>query len=441
MTRAFQFKPGFQLGVATAAAQIEGGKVDSNWFHFSEIPGAILDGSHVQRANRHWELYEEDIALLEELGIKHYRMSLDWARIEPEEGVFDEAAFERYRTEIQKMCDLGLHVFLTFHHFSHPQWFEKKGAFLHYENLDAFLRYVEKSLDYIADLVSDYCTVNEPNVYAVNTYFFGEWMRYKKSLRNTLQMMNVFIALHIRTYELIHQFRKKRGYTNTRVSFAHHVRHFTPATACPHDRLGARLLSYLFQDGLFCAAAMGEFAFPFKNLAKAEKGRYIDFIALNYYSRGATRFFQDTTLSDVPKNDLGWEIYPKGLIEEARRCYAHLPLPIVISENGCCDNEDLFRPRYIYDHLLLMTDSELPFEAYYHWCFLDNFEWAVGELARFGLVHCDYETQKRTLKKSAKFYAQMIRDHGVTASSYETYVKPCRYHQDEVNIVRDYVVD
>jgi len=91
---------------------------------------------------------------------------------------------------------------------------------------------------------------------------------------------------------------------------------------------------------------MGEFAFPFKNLAKAEKGRYIDFIALNYYSRGATRFFQDTTLSDVPKNDLGWEIYPKGLIEEARRCYAHLPLPIVISENGCCDNEDLFVRRY-----------------------------------------------------------------------------------------------
>ena len=133
------------------------------------------------------------------------------------------------------------------------------------------------------------------------------------------------------------------------------------------------------------------------SIANAEKGQYIDFISLNYYSRGATRCFQDTTLSDVPKNDLGWEIYPEGLIEEARRCYALLPLPIVVSENGSCDNEDLFRPRYIYDHLLLMTKSELPFEAYITGVFstISNGRSASW---RFGLVHCDYETQKRTLK-------------------------------------------
>ena len=117
-----------------------------------------------------------------------------------------------------------------------------------------------------------------------------------------------------------------------------------------------------------------------------------------------------------------------GLIECAQTCYNCLPLPIVISENGTCDNKDEFRCRYIYDHLKLISESPLPFEAYYHWCFIDNFEWKEGESARFGLVHCNYETQERTIKKSGEFYSEMIKKRGVDKPMVEKYVEPCKYN-------------
>ncbi len=131
-----------KLGVATASAQIEGGEVNSNWNTYSDA-GKIVDGSNVKRANDHWRRYTEDIALLEELHIKHYRMSLEWARIEPKRGVFDQTAIEHYRDEISMMRDRGIEVLVTLHHFSHPQWFEDLGAFEKKENVPIFLNYVE----------------------------------------------------------------------------------------------------------------------------------------------------------------------------------------------------------------------------------------------------------------------------------------------------------
>ena len=159
-----------------------------------------------------------------------------------------------------------------------------------------------------------------------------------------------------------------------------------------------------------------------------KKKQYIDFIAINYYSRQAVKGFGYKPFADKPKNDLGWEIYPQGLIECAKTCYACLPLPIVISENGTCDNTDAFRSRYIYEHIKKIAESKLPFEGYYHWCFIDNFEWREGESARFGLVHCNYETQERTVKNSGRFYAELIEKRGADKSMMEKYVEPCIYN-------------
>ncbi|MDO5022827.1 MAG: family 1 glycosylhydrolase [Eubacteriales bacterium] len=435
-----KFKSDFALGTATAAAQIEGGNVDSNWYNFCNVKGNILDGTHCKRANQHWLKYEEDIALLEELNIGYYRMSIDWARVEPKEGHFDESALLRYRKEIEIMKNKGIKTYLTFHHFSHPQWFEDKGAFTKAENIKFFMRYIEKTLEYVGDLVSEYATLNEPNVYALNTCLAGEWMQKNKSIIKTINCMNVFIAAHRSAYALIHNYRKEKGFLDTMVSYAHHVRHFTPKRQNnPIDKKGARLLSFLFQEGFFEAAALGNFRFPFKNILNLPKGPAIDMISLNYYTRGETKYFNDTVKENVPKSDLGWEIYPDGLIKEAQRCYNLIKLPIYVSENGCCDNEDAFRSLYIYDHLKAIVESDLPFKRYYHWCFLDNFEWSDGELPRFGMVYCDYETQERRLKNTAYFYKDMIQNHGITEEAYLRFVKPCKYHKDEVNVLREYL--
>lgn len=134
---------GIYLGVATASSQIEGGEVGSNWNAYSDA-GKITDGSNVKRAADHWNRYEEDIAFMKELGVKHYRMSLEWSRLEPVQGQFDDAAFEHYRKEIQLMKDLGIHVLLTFYHFSHPIWFEDLKSFEKEANIPIFLAYVQE---------------------------------------------------------------------------------------------------------------------------------------------------------------------------------------------------------------------------------------------------------------------------------------------------------
>lgn len=426
----FLFKNSLQLGVATASAQIEGGDPGSNWNRWCDL-GKIRDHSNISRANDHWNRYREDIALLEELGIRNYRMSVEWARIEPQPGEFSEEAIRHYRDEIGLMKSKGIHVLLTLWHFSHPQWFEDKGGFAPDENVDLFLRYVAHVVDRLGDLVDDYCTLNEPNVYAVNCFFFGDWLNEEKSFLKTIRVLNRFISCHLEAYQLIHQIQKAHGRPEPRVSFAHHMRLFTPARENAADRLGVKILNHLFQQGFFRAAALGEFVLPFKNLRHFPRGRYLDRIAINYYSRGEVRLFSDTVKDGVPKNDLGWEIYPQGLIDCARQCHDLLPLPIVISENGTCDNQDDFRPLYLYEHLKAIGESDLPITHYYHWCFLDNFEWQEGERARFGLVHCDYETQKRTLKQSALMYRDVIQAGGFTKEIYDRYVAGCRYHHGE----------
>ncbi len=236
----------FRLGVATAAGQIEGGQVGSNWNAFSDA-GLIKDGSNIARANQHWERYVEDTELLAALGIKDYRLSLEWARIEPQEGVFDAAVLQRYRAELELLRSKGIRPLITFYHFTHPLWFEDKGSFTKAENLRYFLAFVEQCLLSLGDLCEDYVTINEPNVFAVQGYLFKLWPPQKRSLRLTLKVMNVLIQAHLQTYQLIHRLRKDRGWTGTRVSFAHHMRVFEAARDRFIDRLAVRLFNRFFK--------------------------------------------------------------------------------------------------------------------------------------------------------------------------------------------------
>lgn len=424
----FKLNDKILLGVATASAQIEGGNVGSNWNDFCS-KNKINDGSDVARANKHYEKMEEDIALLKTLNIQAYRMSLEWARIEPVQGSFDGKAVKHYRRELKLLNEAGIKPLLTLYHFSHPLWFEKLGGFEKRENILIFLRFAEFCITELGDLCSDYITINEPNVFAVQGYLLGLWPPEKKSIFKTFKVINNFIACHCAVYELIHKIRKEKGLTAAHVSFAHHMQVFSPVNPKSMvDKICTKLFAHLFQGGIMRACFKGEFMFPFKNILHIKKKQYIDFIAINYYSRQAVKGFWYKPFADKPKNDLGWEIYPQGLIECAKTCYACLPLPIVISENGTCDNTDAFRSRYIYEHIKKIAESKLPFEGYYHWCFIDNFEWREGESARFGLVHCNYETQERTVKNSGRFYAELIEKRGADKSMMEKYVEPCIYN-------------
>jgi Beta-glucosidase/6-phospho-beta-glucosidase/beta-galactosidase len=223
---------------------------------------------------------------------------------------------------------------------------------------------------------------------------------------------------------LIHRVRKGLGYDDTKVSFANHMRVFDPADPKnPIHIAAAKATERFFQGSLSKAMYIGEFSWPISNILDIPSGIYCDFIGINYYTRSTVKGIADGIKEGAPINDLGWEIYPEGIVRCAQKAYNILQAPIYITENGTCDNTDSFRSRYIYEHLKQISESDLPFERYYHWCFCDNFEWIEGETARFGIVKINYETQERTVNKSGEFFSEIIKNKGVNEEMYEKYIK------------------
>lgn len=417
----FRLPGGLRLGVASAATQIEGSSSENSWYEWYQ-KGRIKDGSDPSVADMHYELYEQDASIMHGMGIKDYRLGIEWARLEPQRGVFDESEFAHYRKEIELLRELGIKPLLTIHHFTNPLWFERMGSFENKECVQIFLNFVKKVVGELGDLVSEYITINEPNVYAVFGYFFGEWPPGRKSLKATFRVLNNMCECHVKAYELIHRLREEMGYDDTMVSYAHHMRVFAPKN--PKNllhRVCTPLLHRLFQSSVSKAYLTGKGCFPLKRVKGVHKGCCCDFHAINYYSRAAVTGFSEDYMDGVAVNDLGWEIYPQGIIEVSEELFKLAQLHIYITENGTCDNTDAFRSRYIYEHVKAISESELPFRRYYHWCFTDNFEWIEGFSARFGLVHVDYSTQQRTVKRSGEFYKKMIEQNGVNKELYDEY--------------------
>ncbi len=428
----FQLKDGLLLGTATAATQIEGGDDNNNWARFA-AEGKVLDGTTPTRACDHYNRWREDIDLMAEMGMQIYRFGIEWSRIEPKQGEFDEDVLEHYRQEIVYMKEKGIKPLLTLHHFSNPLWFEDMGGWEKAESVDIFINFADHVLDCLADVVCEYITINEPNVYALNGYFYGIWPPEKKSLSAFVKVFSNLAAAHIKCYQLIHNKRAELGYEReeTLVSFANHLRVFAPKHySNPWHRFCARFMEHMFQGAITEAMMTGKCTFPVMRRRGVEKGRYYDFIGINYYSRSTVSGIADGTPYDCDRNDLGWEIYHDGLIDLASLLTMEYgDYPVYVTENGTCDNTDAFRSRFIYDQLKLISESENNIERYYHWSFTDNFEWKEGESARFGIVYVDYETQKRTVKNSGRLYSDIIKNQGVTDEAYKTFVEPSSYHK------------
>ncbi len=423
----FKLPQGMLLGVSTAATQIEGGEVGSNWNDWYH-KGNIYDGTDPAIGNDHWIKWQEDTQLLSQMGMEVYRLGIEWPRICPEEGKINEAAIAQYRQELMMLRQKGIRPLLTIHHFSNPMWFEEKGGWVKRENMKYYLELVELAVDRFGDLVSDYITINEPNVYATNCYCFGQWPPAEKSFSKTIAVLENMAYCHIRAYHMIHKKRAHLGYTDTMVGAANHLRVFAAKNEKNlWHRFCANISEKLFQGLLLEAMILGKFRFPLHNWGKLPRGEHSDFHGLNYYSRSTLSTIGDGVRENCPKNDLNWEIYPQGIEDCANMLYKHLKRPIWVTENGTCDNSDRFHCRYLFEHLQVIANSSLPFERYYHWCFCDNFEWSEGNSAKFGLVSVDPETRVRSIKKSGRFYSQIIALKGVNDTLYQQYVASEEY--------------
>lgn len=423
MTHALSLGP-IELGVATAATQIEGGDTETIWHRWASEPGGgAVDGSSPTVACDHWNRVAEDTALMASLGIRHYRLGLEWARIEPSPGRFDRSAIEHYREELSGLRAAGITPLVTLHHFNDPVWFSDLGGFLGAHGLDHFLDYVEHVGRALGDLASEWITINEPNVFAMAGYYEGNWPPGHRSIGKFLAIQAEFARAHIHAYRLLHELNPL-----AKVGFAQHLRYFDPLDETSRfDRASAKLTQHLFQDAGTAAAITGHFRAPLVRPADIRRGRYADFLGINYYTGSLIHGIGYQTRAGVPINDLGWEISAAGLTRVLTDYHERFALPIYITENGTADRADAFRARYIYEHLRAAASVGVPVQRYYHWTFIDNWEWAEGQTGRFGLVELDFDTQQRTVRESGRFYADIIANDGVTEAAYQRWVEPQNY--------------
>lgn len=432
----------FLWGAATSSHQIEGQNFHNDWWAW-EAEGHIEGGVRSGRCTDHWNRYKEDLELAHSMGLNSYRFSIEWSRIEPEPGEWNDDALLWYENLIRECEKLGIVPMLTLHHFTSPLWFAKLGGFTSPDAPAYFLRFVEKVIDAFGARVPLWCTLNEPMVLVAGSYL-GQFMPpavFNPKLASLATKH--LIDCHVAAYQMIHaRVRERRGpfkWMPLQVGIAHNMLAFKPDRSWhPMERLLSKVLAKFYNEdwirvilGLDASFSV-PFVVPSVEMSHGIRGkRHADFIGLNYYTKAYLQWRpRDSDASNVSQlpigmtfarrkeatSDLDWAVYPKGLLS-LLRALRPAQLPIYITENGIADREDKLRPAYLRDHLGVVADAiaeGIPVQGYYHWSLLDNFEWSKGFGPRFGLVRVNYETFERTLTQSAHDYKKIIGAHGGT---------------------------
>jgi beta-glucosidase len=448
------FPPGFVWGTATSAYQVEGapdadGKGPSIWDTFTTQPGRVRDGGTGLVACDQYHRYPEDIALMRELGVGGYRLSLAWSRLMPDGRTPNPAGIAHYRRLLEALRAAGIAPMVTLYHWDLPQALQDAGGWPHPGTADRFADYAALAARELGDLVGSWNTLNEPWVSSHLGYGTGV------HAPGTADRSACYAAdaTLLRAHGLgLAALRAERP--DVPVGIALNLAPIVPVVDDPADHAAARLIdadrNRLYLDPLLAGRlpedlldALGPDAPALTDADLATISAPLDYLGVNYYFRTHVTTHADLPAATpvrvpghgvhqlapdgVPRTALGWPVEPHGLTELLLRLRADYPrLPdVVITENGSAfadtiapdgTVDDPDRERYLVDHLGALHDAitaGVPVTGYYTWSLLDNFEWALGYEARFGLVRVDYATQRRTLKASGRRFARVVREHGV----------------------------
>ena len=414
-----EFPKNFLWGAATSSHQVEGGQhndwseweetnaeqlaheASSRWGH---IPGwtekfeqeASQPENYISgKACDHWNRYEEDFDILQELHLNAYRFSIEWSRVEPQEGQFDEAALEHYQRMIQALRKRNIEPFVTLWHWSNPLWIKDIGDWSNPKTVQHFLRYVEKVAHTLRP-IHYWIPVNEPNIHTMYAYFLGKQPPGKKNIFSAILAFFHILSAHKQAAHII-----RSHVPNAKIGMANSVICFEPKNTSILTLWMTRACRYLWNT------------YPFVHTRNAN-----DFLGVNYYSRQLIGVGPKRVKDDCPQSDLGWSIYPEGILSVIRDL-APLKLPIYITENGLADAFDTKRTDFIHEHLAYIhraiTEEGADIRGYFHWSLLDNNEFVElrGNWPRFGLVAVDHATQKRTIRPSARAYANIAETNSL----------------------------
>ena len=430
----FHFPADFKWGVATAAHQVEGNNINNDWYTWEQEEGHIKDGQQSRRACNWWENTEADFDRAAKLGLNAMRVSVEWSRIEPRPGEFDDAALARYSEMLRDLSERGIEPMVTLHHFTNPLWLVEEGGWENPETVDRFTRYARRVVEVLGQHCDLWCTINEPNIYDFLGYIEGTWPPGKSDLKEARLVMRHMLLAHATAYWEIHDVQ-----TDARVGLAHHMRILDPAKPGSRlDRRAAKAADRIFNQAILTALVKGRWVLPL-GFGPAWKLRgTLDWIGLNYYTRDLIAFDRTQKGSlyisrsharDAEMLDGGYgEFYPKGMYRCLKQL-GSLGLPIYITENGIPDDDDDQRPRYILTHLRQMWHAiQMCYQVkgYYHWTLVDNFEWAEGWSLRFGLYALSLKNKSRKPRESAQLYADIIQANAITPQIIDTYASGLR---------------
>jgi len=410
-----KFPKGFFWGAAISAHQTEGGCLDdwSEWeketakihqqnansqkwpdYILNEYPSPLEGANYISGgACDHYNRFLEDFEIAKSLGLNAFRFSIEWSKIERKAGQFDQREIEHYKKVVMALKERGMEPFVTLWHWPLPLWVSKKGGWNFQEIIDYFARYVTKVVSAFKDDIRFWLTINEPEVYTIESYLLGHWPPQKRSLLSAFAVIQNLIKTHKKAYRIIKSINPK-----AQVGIAKHNVCFEAYKNKPVNQILKKAADFFWN-------------FYFLNQIKNEQ----DFIGLNYYFHSRINYGFSKNENKIV-SDMGWELYPQGIYYVLKDLKKYQK-PIYITENGLADARDKYRAWYIKEvlkNVYRAIGEGVDVRGYFYWSLLDNFEWDKGFWPRFGLVKMDYKNLKRTIRPSAKLYAKIAQTNCVS---------------------------
>lgn len=440
-----RFPADFTWGFATSAYQVEGaatedGRGRSIWDTFARQPGAIADASTGDVACDQYHRYREDAGLMAGLGAGAYRFSISWPRVLPSGiGAPNPAGLDFYQRLVDALLEAGVRPLVNLFHWDLPQTLQDRGGFADPGVVDWFTDYAALMASTIGDRVTDWMTFNEPAVYAFLGHADGIHAPGLRHWPTAMRVADHQLRAHAAAARAI------RGLVGgARIGMAIDVNQVAPATDSERDRQAAAAWSSA-RDAWFLDPLFGR-GYPALGLAAHREAGHLDgieldappagdldYLGLNYYRRDSVRARSDRpfdweigAVPDSEQTQMDWHVAPDGLRDTLLDLHGtYAPREIVITENGAAypdsvDEDgrvrDADRQSYLVRHVTAAADAleaGVPLTGYFVWSLLDNYEWSLGYTRRFGLVHVDYDTQRRTPKDSARWFQRLTGRTGV----------------------------
>ncbi len=442
------FPDSFLWGAATAAYQIEGspladGAGPSIWQRFSHTPGRMTNGDTGDVACDHYNLYKQDVALMSTIGLNAYRFSISWSRILPEgRGRVNQQGLDFYRRLTDELLHAGITPMATLYHWDLPAALDDRGGWLNRDVAEWFAEYAGVCYRALDDRVKLWATLNEPWVVTDGGYLHGALAPGHRNLFETPIASHNLLRAHGHAVEAY------RALGRNEIGIVVNLEPKVSASESEEDLAATRradaYMNRQYLDPVFFGRYPEEMAemfgeawpeFPADDFAVISAP--IDFTGINYYKRGVTKYDPSVIVERATRvqptgiyTETGWEVYPEALCDLLLwfRARYGAQMPIYITENGAAFYDpptalgdvvdDPLRVHYLREHLGAVgraREKGVDVRGYFAWSLLDNLEWSLGFTKRFGIIHVDYATQKRTLKKSALFYRDVIRNGGVSS--------------------------